>query len=95
MDPTPVPYPMQFCWDNELYFMILLMGVVFTYAPKIVLWLDVSGAIAWMAGGAWVAMQPDVHAAFSIVPESISARCFLSILTSYYLDDPRIRSEIR
>ena len=46
--------------------MILLMGVVFTYAPRIVLWSGVSGAIAWMAGAAWVAMQPDVHAAFSI-----------------------------
>ena len=66
LDPTPVPYPMKFRWDNELYFMILLMGVVFTYAPRIVLWSGLAGAITWTAGAAWVAMQPDVHAAFSI-----------------------------
>ena len=69
LDPTPVPYPMQFRWDNELYFMILLMGVVFTYAPRIVLWTGVSGAITWMAGAAWVAMQPDVYAAFDVAAE--------------------------
>tara|TARA_B100000029_G_scaffold318646_1_gene311157 strand:- start:2680 stop:3477 length:798 start_codon:yes stop_codon:yes gene_type:complete len=66
MGPNPVPYPMQFRWDNELYFMILLMGVVFTYTPRIVLWAGVLGAITWMAGAAWIALQPDVHAAFSI-----------------------------
>ena len=66
LDPTPVPYPMQFRWDNELYFMILLMGVVFTNTPRIVLWSGVSGAVTWIAGAAWVAMQPDVQAAFSI-----------------------------
>lgn len=64
-DPTPIPYPLKYRFDNELYFMIIVMVAAFTYTPKIVLWSGVSAAVCWTAGAVWVALQPDVLAAFS------------------------------
>ena len=90
LDMTPDPYPLKFRYDNELYFMIIIMAAVFTYTPRIVLWSGISAAITWMAGAVWVATQPDVHAAFSVAASDSAtseamAAAFLEPNTVYFV----------
>jgi adenylate cyclase len=53
------PIQMGLRFGNFAYFYVLLVGLAFSYRPKLVIWGGVAGAVAWGIAVAWVSMQPD------------------------------------
>ena len=53
-------YPPQlaFRFGNFIYFFLLLMGLAFSYQPRVVLWGGLFGAAAWAAGVGWMLTLP-------------------------------------
>ena len=53
-------YPPQlaFRFGNFIYFFLLLMGLAFSYLPRVVLWGGLFGAAAWAAGVGWMLTLP-------------------------------------
>ena len=50
---------MELRFGNFAYFYVLLVGLAFSYRPRLVIWGGIMGALAWAVAVAWVASQPD------------------------------------
>lgn len=53
------PMQMELRFGNFIYFYVLLVGLAFSYQPRLVLWGGIAGALAWGIAVTWVVMQPD------------------------------------
>ncbi len=60
------PLPLALRQDNEVYFFVLLTSVLFTHAPRVVLWSGISASVAWGAATVWIATRPGSWGAFTI-----------------------------
>ena len=53
-----VPPQMYLRYDTSVYFFALIVGLSFTFRPRLVFWGGVAAAAAWGGGGLWIASQP-------------------------------------
>jgi adenylate cyclase len=56
----PIPAPMSYHFNNFIYFFVLLAGATLAYSWRTVLSFGTWVAILWLAGLAWVALQPKI-----------------------------------
>ena len=66
-NPFAGEYPPQLALrtGNFVYFYVLLVGLAFSYRPRLVLWGGAIGAFCWTVGVAWLVSLPDTV----LVPE--------------------------
>ncbi len=55
---THLPAQMELRFGNFVYFYILLVGLAFSYQPRLVIWGGITSAVAWLVATAWVVAQP-------------------------------------
>lgn len=79
-----LPIQMNIRSGNFIYFFILLVGLAFSYQPKLVIWGGVTGALAWGVAVAWVSVLPNTILS---LPEEATADAIMSRLAlSNYVD---------
>ncbi len=83
---APVQTSLRF--GNFAYFYVLMVGLAFSYQPKLVIWGGVAGALAWTTAVTWVAMQPDTILTLPSDPTVNSLNLQNSIPTFVDLDTP-------
>src|SRR5882724_5396725 len=54
-----VPIQTELRFGNFAYFYVLLVGLAFTYQPRLVIWGGFTGAFAWATAVAWIVPEPD------------------------------------
>jgi adenylate cyclase len=59
LDPGDLPPQMRLRFGNELYLFLFVLGSLYTYSPRIVLWTGIGAAVAWSAGTLWMYLLPD------------------------------------
>lgn len=52
--------PMLLRWQNEIYFLLFIVGAAFTYSPAVVIATGVTAATSWSIGALLISHQPGV-----------------------------------
>jgi adenylate cyclase len=79
---------MELRFGNFVYFYVLLVGLAFSYQPKLVIWGGIAGSIAWAIVVAWISMQPDTILTLPVDLTVNSVVLRASITTFVDLDIP-------
>ncbi len=91
--PNPVasvhlPIQMELRFGNFVYFYVLLVGLAFSYQPKLLIWGGITGAVAWGSAVGWIALLPTTILTY---PEPATADAIMSrtaLPTFVDLDQP-------
>lgn len=88
------PLPMQYRFDNFLYFFILLAGATLAYSWRTIIAMGAWTAMLWLAGLAWISWQP---AALPEVSEAVRAALAGHVEMFDFLDpnDPIVHNRIQ
>ena len=89
--PNPVSeitYPPHVAYrnGNAVYLFILLVGLAFSYRPKLVLWGGFAGAICWGLALAWILSLPETSSSFSVDTAEIAANPIKFLQNPTYID---------
>jgi hypothetical protein len=58
-DDPNVPLQLYLSSGNEAYLFIILVGSVFTFSPRVIVWTGVASVVAWSAVTLWILYLPD------------------------------------
>jgi len=89
--PNPLvgePYPPQITYQNgnAIYLFFLLVGLAFSYRPKMVLWGGLAGAICWGVGLMWMLSLPETISVLTIGSEKFNADPYTYLTQITYVD---------
>jgi class 3 adenylate cyclase len=82
------PYPPQITYQNgnAIYLFVLLVGLAFSYRPKMVLWGGLAGAICWAVGLLWMLSLPETISVMTIGSEKFNADPYTYLTQATYVD---------
>ncbi len=68
-------FPAQLTYrnGNAVYLYVLLVGLAFSYRPRLLVWAGVAGALSWSLGLVWMLMQPETISILTIPGAEFSA----------------------
>ncbi len=71
---------------NAIYLFVLLVGLAFSYRPRLVLWGGLAGALSWGLGLLWILSLPETTSILSIDSDAFSAAPFDYLTQPTFVD---------
>ena len=83
-----IDFPPQITYQNgnAIYLFIMLVGLAFSYRPKIVLWGGLAGMASWSAGLWWMLSLPETTSILTIDRAAFEAAPFDFVTQPNYID---------
>ncbi len=82
----PIPPQLSYQNGNAIYMFILLVGLAFSYRPRLVLWGGLAGATCWSIGLLWVLSLPETLSYLNIDAAKFDADPYTYTTRTNYVD---------